>query len=407
MGRFFSAVTRKVSPLQLVLILLVLGGAVWYISGTIKPASTTQWAYVEIGTVGAVYDGDALIVRNESPYYADGVTNINYIAEEGAWVEENKGQVVCEVFSSGFSTKEISALQGYRENIRDYEITLINDETTYDASLTRVEADVLARASEARSIIFGTAGNLSNQEALLKTAISERQKYIKGKYGSDQRLQRLLEDEQQQMQRIQSWTKQVAPTRKGIVSFYTDGYELGLSFSTYDTFTPADVRRMIGGALPENTTVSRGKTCVFRIIMSEDEWYMLMLVDDKNWNPNKGDTFNLLLEDDDEPETLATIEDMNRSDGELLLKLSVKGDVRKIMYMRTCRAHLSSTIQTLKVPSRAIYEQNGMRGVVVEKYYGDEPFFIPVTIEREEDNYVYIVAVTDDQLQEGMVVRLF
>jgi hypothetical protein len=65
-----------------------------------------------------------------------------------------------------------------------------------------VEADVLARASEARSIIFGTSGNLSNQEDLLKTAINERQKYIKGKYGADQRLQRLLEDEQQQIQRI-------------------------------------------------------------------------------------------------------------------------------------------------------------------------------------------------------------
>ena len=406
MGRLFSAVTRKVSPLQLLLILVVLGGAGFYIASSIKPASTQQWAYIETGTVGTVYDGDALIIRDESPYYADGVTSINYIAAEGAEVNKDSGNVVCEVFSSGFSTKEISALQGYRENIRDYEITLINDETTYDASLTRVEADVLARASEARSIIFGTSGNLSNQEDLLKTAINERQKYIKGKYGADQRLQRLLEDEQQQMQRIQSWTKQVAPTRSGIVSFYTDGYEIALSSSTYDTYSPAEVRRMIGGALPENAVVSKGKTCVFRIIMSDD-WHMLMLVDDKNWNPNKGDTFTLQLEDDAASVCTAVIEDVNRSDGELLLKLSIHGGARSVMYMRTCRAHLSSTTQTLKVPARAIYEQNSMRGVVVEGSYGEDPVFIPVTIEREEDNYVYIVAVSDGLLHEGMVVRLF
>ncbi|MDO4483366.1 MAG: hypothetical protein Q4C54_02685 [Clostridia bacterium] len=87
-------------------------------------------------------------------------------------------------------------------------------------------------------MIAGQPGNLLNQETLLNAAIGSRQLYLKKKYGSDQRLSRLYDDEQSQLQRIASWTKQYTAAGETIVSFYTDGYEYGLTASNFRDFTP-------------------------------------------------------------------------------------------------------------------------------------------------------------------------
>ena len=46
-----------------------------------------------------------------------------------------------------------------------------------------------------------------------------QQIYIKQKYPDDQKLSRLYDDENTQMQRITTWTKQFAAPADGLVSF--------------------------------------------------------------------------------------------------------------------------------------------------------------------------------------------
>ena len=387
--------------LRTAMILLAVGGAVWFLYERFVP-NAEPYGIIETGTLGANYTGDCVIVRDETPYDAEGVTSVNHLAEEAVTVRYSLD--ICEVYSSGYSTREMNTLQEYRDAIRDYQKQLLETETTYDARMTRVQNDVVSRAKDIRSIIAGARGSLTNQQSLMQTAVATRQQYLRSKYSDDQRLSRLYDDETSQLQRIQSWTKKYVSPRDAIVSFYSDAYEYGLNSQNYTTFTPAQVRSMFNGQRPDAATDLKGKTTIYRLVQ-DGSWYVLFLAREKDWNPIKGQTYELRLERFQETTVMARVEDFVRSGGELLLQLSVQGSVSDILYMRTCQAELGESISTLRVPERAIYQQDDMDVVIVVS--GGAEGYIPVNVLRYEEGYAYITPVQQGLLFEGQQIRLF
>ena len=392
---------KKLRWYQVFLLLAAFGFAGWYLYTAMAPAAS-PYAMITTGTLGARYSGDCLIVRDETPYDAEGVTSVEYTAEEASVVQ--RGTEICKVFSSGFSTREMTTLQDYRDQIRDYQMSLLKAETTYDARMARVESDVLTRAKEVRDMIGGARGSLNNQEKLLGAALDARQLYLKQKYSSDQRLSRLYDDELSQLQRIDSWTKAYAATAESIVSFYSDGYEYGLTSANYDTFSPVEVRRMYNGQKPEKSTTQKGRTTIYRTIR-DGMWNVLFLVKDATWNPVEGQSYELKLEGFENTQVTATVDSFTRSGGELLVRLSVRDSVMPILYMRTCQAELGDYVSTLCVPSRAIYRVDDTDGVVVVD--GSNTSFIPVNIIWRNGEDVYISAIQQGLLYEGQTVMLF
>ena len=389
------------SPFQVLLLLALLALIAWYLFQSFAP-SAQRYGTVQAGMLGAYYTGDALIVRNETPYDADGVTSNTYVAKEGSNIA--RGTHICDVYSSGYSTRETTTLQGYRDQIRDYQADLLEQETTYDAKLERVETDVLSRAKEVRQIIAGTRGNLINQEMLLDAAITARQQYLRQKYSADQRLQRLYDDEQAQLQRIDSWTKQFVATRDGLISFYCDGYEYGLNTSNVATFSPQEVRQMLQGQLPSGTQISKSKTTIYRTV-TDGQWYVLMLVDDNSWNPVEQQVYELQIERQENTVVSAVVDKVIRSGGELLVRLLVNAPVSPVLYIRTCKVQIGDSVTTLMVPARALYTQDGMQGVVVVD--GDNQLFVPVSVVYRQGNDVYVTSIYQGMLYHGQSVLLF
>lgn len=391
---------RRLNPLQIILIVLAVVGAAVYLYTSLAPV-TSPYAVITSGTLGAHYTGDVLIVRDETPYDAEGVSSVEYIAEEGSTVYLSDN--ICNVYSNGYSTSLSTALQGYRDQIRDYEMNRILHETTYDARMDRLDNEVLDLAREFRLMMSGQRGNLLNQESLLSAAVLSRQRYVRQKYATDQRLSRLLDDEQSQLQRIGSWTKQYVATGTGIVSFYTDGYEYGLTLSNYSTFNPQQVRRMIGGSLPD-VVASAGKSTIYRIVR-DGVWYMLFLTKDPNWNPTEGSVYEVKLERFENTSISAMVESFTRSGGELLVRLRVEGPVSPVMYIRSCTASLGDYVTSLCVPKRAIYTQDNMTGVVILD--GANRLFVPVSVLLENGDDVYIEPIQQGLLYVGETVCLF
>ena len=387
--------------LQVLAVVLVLGATVWYLYEALVP-DYEPYGVIESDTLGAVYTGDCVIVRDEVPYDAEGVTSVKHIALEATTVRYSSE--ICEVYSSGYSTREMNTLQDYRDAIRNYQKTLLETETTYDARMTRLQGDVVNRAKEIRAMIGGARGSLTNQQNLMAAAVTARQQYLRSFYSDDQRLSRLYDDETSQLQRIQSWTKKYVSSQEAIVSFYSDAYEYGLNSQNYATFTPSQVRAMFNGQRPEAATSLKGKTTLYRLIR-DGSWNVLFLSRGTDWNPIKGQTYELKLERFQETTVTATVEDFVRSGGELLLQLSVQGPVSDVLYMRTCQAELAESISTLKVPERAIYQQDGMEVVVVVS--GGAEGFVPVNVLRRSDGYAFITPVQQGLLFEGQTIRLF
>ena len=393
--------SRRMSVPQIMLIVLVLGFAAWYLVTALTPQAA-PYATISAGVIGSRYEGDCLIVRDETPFDAEGVTSVDYVAEEGSMV--SRGTTICNVYSSGFSTREMTTLQEYRNQIKEYQMKLLRARVTTDSYMEKLEADVMTRAREVRELIGGARGNMNNQETLLATAIQARQNRLKELYSEDQRMTRLYDDEQSQLQRISSWTKQYGATGEGLVSFYSDGYEYGLTTTSYDQFTPAEVRSMVNGRKPTDDLSMKGKTTIYRLIR-DGHWMVLMLIRNTNWNPVEGAEYELRLENFKDTTVRARVVSFTRTGGELLVRLDVNSEVQPVMYVRACTGVLGDSVSSLAVPARAIYTQDNMPGVVVVD--GDYEWFIPVNILDKRDGMVFIAAIQQGVLFEGQTVRLF
>ena len=393
--------SRRMSVPQIMLIVLVLGFAVWYLVTALTP-ETSPYATITAGVIGSRYTGDCLIVRDETPFDAEGVTSVDYIAEEGSQVV--RGTTICNVYSSGFSTREMTTLQDYRNQIKEYQIKLLKAQITTDPYMEKLEADVMTRAREVRDLIGGARGNMNNQESLLASAIQARQIRLKEMYSEDQRMTRLYDDELSQLQRISSWTKQYGATGDGLVSFYSDGYEYGLTVTNYDQFDPGQVRAMINGRKPTEDLAQKGKTTIYRLIR-DGHWMVLMLIRNTNWNPVEGAEYELKLENFKDTMVKARVMSFTRTGGELEVRLDITDDVKPVLYIRTCTGVLGDNVSSLTVPARALYTQDNMPGVVVVD--GDYQFFIPVNVIDKRDGMVFISAIQQGALYEGQTVRLF
>lgn len=105
---------------MVMIMLAVIGLTAWFCCEQFAPQAV-RYGAIELASINATHTGDALIARNEAPYTADGVTSITYIAEEGSEVAQETR--ICQVYSAGFSTREVTTLQSYQEEIRDYQKT--------------------------------------------------------------------------------------------------------------------------------------------------------------------------------------------------------------------------------------------------------------------------------------------
>ena len=388
---------------QIMLIVLALAFAAWYLITSLAPEAA-PYAQITAGVIGTRYTGDCLIVRDETPFDQEAVSSVEYLAEEGSYV--SPGTDICNVYSSGFSTRELETLQDFRDQIKEYQVKLLNAEINTDPQMEKLEAEVLTRAREVRELIGGARGNMNNQEALLAAAIRARQSRLKEKYSGDQRMTRLYDDEQSQLQRIASWTKKSVALKEGLVSFYSDGYEYDLTITNYDKFSPAQVRAMINGQKPasSNDISSKGKTTIYRVVR-DGHWVVLMLIKDSNWNPVEGAIYELKLENFKDTMVQAQVLSFTRTGGELEVRLDVQSKVQPVLYIRTCSGVLGDNVTSLTVPTKAIYTQDNMPGVVVVD--GEYPFFIPVNVMDEKDGMVYISPIQQGTLYEGQTVKLF
>ena len=386
---------------QIMLVVLVLAFAIWYLVTALTPESS-PYATITAGVIGSRYTGDCLIVRDESPFDAEGVSSVDYIAEEGSYV--TRGTTVCNVYSSGFSTREMITLQDYRDQIKEYQMKLLKAQVRTDTQMEKLESEVLTRAREVRELIGGARGNMNNQESLLAAAIQARQNRLKELYSEDQRMTRLYDDEQSQLQRISSWTKQYGAQQEGLVSFYSDGYEYGLTTTSYDQVTPAEVRSMVNGRKPTDDLSAKGKTTIYRLVR-DNHWIVLMLIKDTNWNPVEGAVYELKLENFKDTMVSARVLSFTRTGGELEVRLDVMSEVKPILYIRTCTGVLGDNVTSLTIPVKALYTQDNMPGVVVVN--GDYQFFIPVNVIDKRDGLVYISPIQQGVLYEGQTVRLF
>ena len=388
------------------LALAVVGIGVFMLMRSMTPGQAA-YGYVRFGSMSARYAGDAVLVRNEAVFSQESVSQIVYNSEVDEGDEVKRGDVVATIYTSGFSSREWTTLQNYRNQIKEYHKVLINNASA-DTRLLSLTTQVRERALEAQHLVHGASGSINGQEKLLSDAMLALRTYMKQKYPDDQKLSRLYDEEKNQNQRISTWSKQYAATNDGLISFYTDGFELALNMGNYGDYSPSQVRGMYKGTVPqlEGQTYSRNSMDIYRLVRKEP-WAVLMLCSDQEWTPVTGRVYELLIENFDNIIVHATVESFTRSGGELLVRLLVDNTdaLQNVLYIRSCRVQVGESVNTLMVPSRAIYIQNGRKGVVMATEGGE--YWTGVEVVSDDGSSAYVIPENSGVLYDGVPVRLF
>ena len=132
-----------------------------------------------------------------------------------------------------------------------------------------------------------------------------------------------------------------------------------------------------------------------------------MLCNEQEWMPAEGRTYKMLIESFDNIVVDATVESFTRSGGELLVRLLVydTSKLPNVMYLRSCKVQLGDNVNSLSVPSRAIYMQDGQKGVVLSTKGGE--FWTKVEVMSDDGETAYIIPENPALVYEGVQVRLF
>ncbi len=389
--------------LYIILGLVAAAAVIWGISYVIRDQAP-RYGFARADTLSSIYRGEALVVRNESVYTQEGVSRIDFKVEEGSRVDRTT--TVCVVYSSGFSDRELNSLNNYRRQIKAYHKSLLASGTARDAQMERLENNILSLAMETQEMIQHKQNGLIVQEGVIAKTLRERQQYMRQKYPDDQKLASLYDDENRQMQSISAWTKQYAAPSNGIVSFYTDGYEIALNLNNYTSYTPDQIRKMLNGELPQGSALGRNTVAVYRLVR-QDSWVMLMLAEDQDWQPAEGNTYKMLIEGFENTLVNATVESVSRSGGELLVRFVINGDMNlnSVLYMRSCSIQVGESVDSLAVPAKALYSRQGRIGVVMVTESGE--FWTQVEVLSVDGDTAHVIPSNPGVLYEGVPVLLF
>lgn len=348
------------------------------------------------------YQGDVIIVRDETLVDAETITSIEFVAEEGALAY--RGDVICQVYSAGFNQTEVNKLEQYRVSIKDIHKKQL-ESTIVDPQLEKINNDIAAYALEIRTIVQGTGtGSLGNLENQLSSSMTERKTYLQQKYPDNQTLTKAYDDETKQLRKIESWTSTYTADGECIVSFYTDGYEQAINLDTFDSISPQDARQVLSGVQPESDAVSRGRTPLYRTV-NPNQWAVILLSKNADWSPMVDQVFKMQLDGYADFMVDATVRSSVRTGNDLLVRLDIESSVYPVLNIRSNRAVIGETLNGLRVPINSLVVQGEMAGVVTND--AGVEYFVPVQTLSRTDQYAFVVPLYDSTLQAGQRVNVY
>ena len=398
-----KAARHRLRNLLLVLFIAAAAFGVYSVKKHLDENATTAVAHES--ALGNTYTGVMVIARNEKLFEAENNSTVDFVASEGAKVK--RADTICKVYSSGYNQTEISRLQEYRDEIQTYHVNQVFSNYV-DAALDSENKEIASLSRQIRTLVLGRGvGSLSNLEKQLSSALSSRKSYLKQKYPDDQALNELYKEENDQLKKIESWTTTYTATEDCLVSFYTDGFESTVNANTYSTMTTDDVRAVAKGIVPEKSSVSKGSMSIYRTVQ-EDEWFVLFLCQDRDWNPVVGESYQIQMSGFEGVTVPAVVESFSRIGSDLLLRMRVtQYSVEPVLNIRSCNATVGDFVSGIRVPVRALYMLDGTMGVVVQD--GGMQTFVAVTVLSYPDSETAFVrpTLTGSPLTDNKTVLLF
>jgi len=338
---------------------------------------------------------DCVIIRDEQVVSSESIARIEYIAPENTLVEA--GGTIAYVYTSGYSEGLLKKLEETRRTIQDYHKNNILNNIK-DADLERYDTIVDMMVLEFKHLVNGDSkGSMLTAAQQLETAMVNRQEYLRQNKREDTKLAKYYDQENTHLSSIQSWRKVEKAKEAGVVSFYTDGYEQDLSDETIASLNVADIRTVLAGNnLSKPASVKN--TDIYRMV-DQDHWYVAVLADSNTWNPVVGWDYYLQMEGFEDLSFTAVVTSVQKDGDTLLAIFEINDPMGALIYQRTGRAMISTTLQGLSITADAICVENGQTGVLLYDIPGGT--FVPVEVLSNDGKTALIQPLAENAIGVG------
>lgn len=357
-------------------------------------------AAVSEGRRSDVRTAHAIIIRDEHVQNEGQVTRLEYIASENTLVQ--KGDSIAHVYSMEYSEKLISELNVIRKNIQDYHKTILGNEL--DTQLEMYDLTVKQKALELKNMVtHKNRGNLLKLASILEDAMADRREYMHAKMRNDPKLIKYYDEERQKISTIDGWQTVKTADMSGVVSFYMDGYESVLTPKILDTLTIENINTVLSGGKLNTESGTRSGTDIYRVV-DQNHWYLAIVSNDTTWNPVIGLTYSFQMEGFDELAYTGTVIRVQKTGSAVMAQLEVTDPLGPLIYQRGGGVTLGSNLTGLSVPSRAIAEINGQKGVWLYDVPGGT--FVPVEVITDDGNNALVVSLVEGGLSVGSKILI-
>ncbi len=348
-------------------------------------------AVVEQGTIPFEKQVSAIIVRDEQVISAQNYGKPNYIVAEGDRVEAEAE--VMQVYKWGYNEKVMNDLIDYQTKIEQYQLNGLNDPTVTD-----LDSQIMIKAEEIKKMINDTAqGDIVTAERELKALMAQKRQYLKDTVPKDQQLEEFYAQEQEIDGRVNNWRQTLTAPSAGVVSFYFDGAESILNAANIQSIKSADIEGILNGTTGKVVAAAGGEveSPVFRLVNSY-KWYLLVQSDQEIPEFANGTVFSIAFDDYISRQYQGTVVGTITEDKSYIYTIEIDDDIGELLNVRRAQAKVFTQFSGLKVPEKALIEEDGVTGVNIVT--GREKTFVPVSVDIVKDGNA-IIRPTEENSQ--------
>ena len=340
---------------------------------------------------------EAIVIKKENLYRAEGNGNIEIINDEGNKVA--KGSGICKiVLTDGNSAlkQEVEELDKKIENLKSVEKEkdiIKKDEEKLEESIENIIFDIQKKVGQ------GEYQDVELLKEKLALYYGKQQDFSGENHLINQSIDNLEEKRDSLRKQLSENAINYYCSESGIVSYNIDGYEEIYSFHNKDDYNYSNFKT--GNV--KITTIEDGQEVnvgepIFKIV-DNFEWYMLLKIEDlKDISDYEEGDFILVGSKELDEEFKGRIVNINKENTKGTILCKFNKSFHKIYDKRFVNLDIIKyKYNGFKIPKKSIVEKDGLKGVYIKDISGIIKFK-PVEILKEDDKFVYLSSGDDHNM---------
>lgn len=402
MAAYLVIGNRRVKFRFFIILALLIGG-IFYLLTFHKSASA--YSSISYGKLDMVYNGFAVIIRDEKVYTAPAHGKAVFLVSEGSRVETN--QPVAVLYKENYDEVIVKQLYDIQEKIIEYQQNRLMDQVV-NSDLITINEDIDSSVSQIQELVSeGKYSSLGVLESQLRVLLENKQKLLDYQTEPDFYLTELYNREASLMAQIEAWTIRLQSPSFGYISFFVDGWEHVIDKDSIGKITLADLENIFANsvndtsksgfsgspALEQETAEVQMEEPFFKIVDPSDEWYAVLKCDDSEIFLQQGDIVEAVF--DDQEKMSAIVTHVHKENNQSILVLQFSTGMDKIISKRVSPLEIRKTVEGLMVPTGALHNNRGVQGVYVKDK--DKNIFIETSIQALSNGFAIVESVSDEQ----------